>query len=555
MFKTCNLPRKGIGIALVVALGSGACTTKQTDSQSASGPPETPNFDQGGSAGQDPATEPDLATDLPDALNFDSNDTVRVTPTSVTQLDLQATPPGTYLVQFALVGQSLDAALDVGESTTDEDGYASVELTAPSKPTTFAVRASVGSSVSDEIEISTSSDGFGTLHVGFDYGGRRKANQWRANLFTSSSCDQLAQAAGDGAGILQASSQNDQPVTLTDVPAGTALSVTLLGDEVLNGCADLEPLAVDEERDVSVEVSDLPALLSEVSLPMAFGATQGPRPLADGVGDSLDHLLSAFVGRPDGDVSGVHDLVALLDEMQAIASDDIATEFESRRSSAGWDALVTQPVDGTDRSSLLRDTVRDWVESGVDQLTLPDVFRLTMNLAPAQSSSPNILVDSLLGHDPKACGIQNVASLSRKVEADDRLAWSTTLGWAQGELLNCLALDSVQKDQPDAESVEAGLDLQLSCASFAAELDPVTSTSRLCGTACLTSLCQDALASMWKRGIDAATADLTTTLAVNGAGTFTVDSKARPDSTEGTWVGLLTTPITTVTVNGTFNPP
>src|SRR5262245_11608290 len=44
---------------------------------------------------------------------------------------VRVTPPGSYLVKFALSGDTLDAFLDKSEAMTDEDGSTSVVLTAP----------------------------------------------------------------------------------------------------------------------------------------------------------------------------------------------------------------------------------------------------------------------------------------------------------------------------------------------------------------------------------------------------------------------------------------
>src|ERR1041384_6778656 len=51
-------------------------------------------------------------------------------------ITVRALPPGVYPVQFALPstnGDPLDAVLDRSEGETDADGYAYVELTAPSR--------------------------------------------------------------------------------------------------------------------------------------------------------------------------------------------------------------------------------------------------------------------------------------------------------------------------------------------------------------------------------------------------------------------------------------
>ena len=95
-------------LALLFALGSGACS-----SSSAVGV----TSEDTAAAGQGPGREAD-PLQQPDSLEFDTVGEVALKPGASTWLRIQAEPPGTYQVRFALLGDTADASLGKSEATT-----------------------------------------------------------------------------------------------------------------------------------------------------------------------------------------------------------------------------------------------------------------------------------------------------------------------------------------------------------------------------------------------------------------------------------------------------
>ena len=114
LFRWQRWATRTVGIALVGSLV--ACGASEDDDPSARENGGEPN-----------AQEPDVA----EMLQFGS-ESVELNPGESRTLTVRATPPGTYQIRFALLGDAEDASLDRTAAVSEPDGTTQVQLTAPS---------------------------------------------------------------------------------------------------------------------------------------------------------------------------------------------------------------------------------------------------------------------------------------------------------------------------------------------------------------------------------------------------------------------------------------
>ena len=162
----------GFAAAFVVASALGVGCSMSADANGAA---------PSGQAGNSFAGQP--SEDEPTSLEFESvdPDTVReLVAREQTVLRVRARPAKVYHLRFALPTSGGDAVLDQAEGDTGPDGIASVQLTAPSAPTTFDVRASSGGR-SASLTVTVKDTGFATLQVQPLYAGFRPITTWVAS--------------------------------------------------------------------------------------------------------------------------------------------------------------------------------------------------------------------------------------------------------------------------------------------------------------------------------------------------------------------------------------
>jgi hypothetical protein len=144
-----------------------------------------------------------------------------------------------------------------------------------------------------------------------------------------------------------------------------------------------------------------------------------------------------------------------------------------------------------------------------------------------------------------------------QAEPDDTVALGTTLFFIPSRLITALALVPAQKSAPSASSVPEAVSLLLSCDSVAQTLvkngtSPGTLAYDGCAEACVHSLCESALQSLWQSARDASTSGVaaTATLVVGATGAAGVDDYARPTAFTGSWVGSLNLDANAISVGG-----
>jgi hypothetical protein len=500
-----------------------------------------------GSAG----TEPVSTLDPPvTAVRFDEGASIEVEPSTVTELTLEVEPAAVHTVAVDLLGDSFDASVNSSTLYTDKDGKGAIVVTAPTKATRFSVRATVDGAMETQLDISVVKVSRASLYVDGIYDGSRTVDSWTLSIYPNTTCSQLLTLAEQPAGISLVTTE-PLPILKDRLAIAQPAAISLKGDAVVSGCSEMRALLADEVAHITVPLTDLPLSLTDVELPASLGG-DGTLGLVDGVGDSLPGLLEALI---DGKV---RDVTALLDAMAlAATTDDIRQELGRLRTQQIWDTVLSNQLSPNGEQPL-RDTVRSWVELGTEMFKGPEAFELALALAPT-GATPHVTVRRVASLEPEPCGVSAEAELSQATEPQDRLVWSTKLTWSEGALLGCLAADSASHVFPMATTVPRALDLTIDCAgigtTLAGEGDSSGNAPVLCGAACIATLCQQALESMWTRGLLAASGDSPATMTVSAAGTLRVNAQAEPETTSGTWVGLLTTPITSVSVSGVFETP
>jgi hypothetical protein len=392
--------------------------------------------------------------------------------------------------------------------------------------------------------------GRASLSVDGSYSGIRTVDTWHVSLHPNATCTQLTANGEQPAGV-SVSFTEPLPLLVEALPIAQPAAILLKGDSLVSGCAEVPALAADEIGHITVPLTDLPLSLEDVELPIALGG-DGTMGLRDGVGDSLPALLDSFSDNQAWDVT------ALLDAMIASATaSDIQLELNRARAAQTWDTVLWQKLSPRNERPL-RDPLRIWVETAIEELGGKAAFELALELSPTDGS-PRVVVGRVASRDPATCGVTLESPLSRATEAQDRLVWSSTLSWNEGTLLGCLAEKSAAVTFPAATTVPRALDLSIDCAGVGTTLasaeDLAGTAATLCGAACLASLCQKGLETMWNRGVLSAGGDSLASMTISAAGTMGLNADAEPESSEGTWVGILTTPVTSVSVSGLLTTP
>jgi hypothetical protein len=495
-----------------------ACSSSASDSGTPLGSGGAPSADGGAHpAGATPRFE-DASLTVP--------------PGGVRKVTVRVDPPGNYTVRFALVGDSRDAYLNASEVTTSPSGAATVELTAPSSPATFALRASVGAA---SATLPVSADGTAnqgtTLNVVPLYAGHRTVPSWVATAQTGSHCDAVAGVLPPDGPYRGESSATTSP-RIEGVPIDTNLTVTVRAGHFAGGCIELSSVAADRPTTVTVTVTDRPLQLGGVTLPVSLGidATDA----WNGAWGALSaSVADAFVSRKTNDAA------ALLDAMLVATPRSSQGAFVAQRALLGWDAALGKALETSLGPAPLRSLVERWTVAGAASLSSGAlVGTLTAPATPSGRASLEIV--SVAGYAPDGVGFAAPGSATLDVSwtsaSDDRVLFGGTASWAPLRLATALALGPAMAEVASAKTVAEALASTLSCDDVAATLvGDATVAFGTCDASCVVSGCGRALAAMWEAArngtADAARVDFA------ASASATLDDEAKPLRFAGRWVG------------------
>lgn len=456
-------------------------------------------------------------------------------PGDVRTLTVKVTPPFAYTVRFSLVGDPRDAFLDQGQAPTTSDGTARLELTAPTSPSSFGIRAST-EDVYTVLEASPGTS-FGKVEVKPVYTGSRPVTTWTATIRTGLGCAAAGVPPPDGP--LRTSAAPGAPLVIDNVPAATPVTVTVRAGHFAGGCAELTSVAAGRTTSVNVSVVDRPLQLGALNLPVALRLD-----LTQAVIDAGTSLATEMATSLEG--GAANDVAALLDAMAAGLDPATSGTFATLRTAKGWDAQVAAAT--TFGPDGLRKAVARYVVGG-----LPSTGSVLISgtLSATTPTAGTLTVTDVAGFSPQAAGFGASFSVSLSAESDDRVLFGGSVPWEPGTLAGARALAPALLEVPGATTVPEALASVAQCGVIATTLvDASTGFAYgACDAACVQSDCMAALARMWARAVAIEAVARPMELAESGRAT-SMDDTAHPTRVDGSWVGTTTAGSGPVTLSG-----
>lgn len=478
----------------------------------------------------------------PSALEFVEMDALELRPRQEQTLRVRTTPPGVHLVRFSLTGESADGSLTRTEITSGADGLVETVLVAPSQPTTFSVRASVGTSVSAALPVSVGELGLAELAVTPVYEGKRTLQQWIASVHPGKACAELVgNPPPDGTAVTTASPS--EVLDVTGVEAGGVGAVVVRSAQLAGGCSDVA-LTAGAVQEVTVQIIDRPIQLKETDLDLRLGVEPSEAWTAAAVA-ALEQLEDALTGPSGSDAS------ALLDAMDASLELPAAAAFSDARSLFDWDGkLVAMSPSSNER--WIRDYVAGWVDDESASLVGPSVLKGRLLKAGNTPGFGSWRLQSVAGLEPETVSWPRDVLVTWSAQPDDTLELGVEIFWLPSRLVAGLADRGARSEVPGAADVPAALAELLSCNDLSATLTLGGTVTAFddCDSTCFKDLCVAGLERLWGEARDASTGTVAN-LAINAAGDAQLDTSARPTGLTGTWVGTLDVGLdTNLTVSG-----
>jgi hypothetical protein len=505
----------GLGPALALALGIGCTTTLDGSLDSA------PDPDGRGGGG-----EPLGSTAT--SITFLDPELVLV-PADLRPVGVVVEPPRVHRVRFTLLGDSKDAFLDHAQLDTAADGTATVRLRAPSTPSTFRVRASVGDRFAEIVAEQSRAET--PVDVKPRYAGQRNVESWIATIRTGTDCT-AAPGEPPPDGPLRGESPASGPVRVSGVPLGTPLTVILRSERFAWGCEQLasgfEGVS-DRTPEVSVTVTDRPLRLEGARLPIRLGVD-----LTADLLTTWEALASRMARHALGPVDA--DSAALLDRMAQETPLASRPDFQTARTTRSWDAIAAIAIALDGRDDRVRTTLTRRLVAGLTPLGDRGLSGTLSTLAEVGTEG-EIELASIGGIDAKDAGMQPSVPLTLTAEPLDRLLFGGRTAFEPSRLLAALG-EAEALGATRYETMSAALAADVGCAALAAALaDMETGLAyRGCDTPCLAARCEQALGALWEQAAAAEATDVTIEVAASGDVTR-IDGEARPLAFEGTWVG------------------
>jgi hypothetical protein len=504
----------------------------------AGGSSGTPSVGSGATS----SSVPDSGADAGDAgpvagdINFvPTNDPVTLEPKATRVLTVATTPPGVFPVRFALLGSGAtspgDAALDASEVATDDSGLAHVTLTASSSPTTFTVRASIGTGHQATIGISVSARGYTTLRVLPSYSGKRPRTQWTATVRGGITCAQLV---GDPPpdGDLSTTAAMGEPLDIKKVPIGLDLAVTLRAGHYIGGCADQSALSEADGNQVLVYASDRPLNLAATQLDMSFGPSNPSSALSKLLSGAAVQAETALSNGATSDVTG------LLDAMRDATAPASRDAFSATRVAHTWDAALGAAF-GEGAATRLRAPAERWFSAGLARFYTADTF---MAQLAAVKNGALLSLLSVAQIPATAAGFPTTFQTTWSADANDTLLLGTELDWVPSRLVTALAILPATLDFPQALTAEAALAQSVDCGLVGTTLlahgAAAGTTYDACDESCATTACVAAVSALWKKA-ENSSGTTSAALTVTGTGAAQVGDDASVISLDGSWVGQL----------------
>lgn len=494
-----------------LCLGSACACSESADEQS-SGP--------GGVAG---ASNDELEV----AIEFANSATLTLAPTEVATLSLRLSPARRQTVIFEILSDDplFDGFLSNNAVRTRSDGSASVSLQAPSTPSTFVVRASVGSVAEARLAVSVSSRGYGTLLVEPNYSGERTILEWSASARAGAACEDLETLLTDGPLV----GRDATTPRIESVPAGPRLAVSLRGNGLVTGCLNVAQISPEEELVLSIPVTDVPLNLGEGKLLARFGIQSTTSEWANQVERSLNEartLLTAETGEGEN---------ALITWMSGTLDGSDSASFAANRSAFDFDSIASS----VSSNSLFTSEVDALLVAGATQFTSDDAFVGIFSLTETEAT---LRLEGVAGSAPDEAGFAVESNWELAVESGDMLSLGGRLDYRPLLLLRAAA--AARAESSDEIAPVSRLTGELDCGRLALELTAASAGSVYdgCTAACAAALCETGVQAAW----DALTTSNTEAkLQVGVSAHVLVSDEPVISALEGSWLGRLTDEVVT----------
>ncbi len=482
-------------------------------------------------------------------IRFEQEGTITLAPGESRAIQVVASPPTTYDVRFALVGDgALDGWIEVAAVTADANGMATIQLHAPNQPTTFHLRASIvladgSAGPSAETSVAVSAQGFGTVRVLPQYTGKRAVETWTASVAARTTCADLAATLpGEPKGALVAKAAFGAAPLVQNAPVGPNLAVAVRAGHYGWGCADTTDLKADGALDVKVTIVDKPIDLAATDLDLALTYKPDAADYKALIGGATELLGEAFLPK------GSSESALVLAAMKLAAPLDQAPAFDAASAMLGWDAVAAAHFNGLPKSVRARCT--SWIDAGLPlqaptltaHLTAKDVGVATLDL---------LTIGSI---DAAAAGVPAASTFSWTADPDDTLILGGNVLWQPSRYVGAVALAGAKVNQPNAQTVTDALAQAADCAGLAAKLGGFGT----CNADCVVALCAKALDDRWTLALAASTeAGQIGHLAITASGPAQIDDTAKPRGFKGIWLGTVSDGVVSAKVKGSFEatPP
>lgn len=453
-------------------------------------------------------------------IEFDSPSPVNLAPGAVETLEVIVTPPRNQMVTFEiLTGSSeFDGFLLRSMSRVDENGRASTEIQAPTRPFTFDLRASIDDESEARLAIAVRDQGSATLNVSPVYTGNRNIDQWTASIHEAKTCEELESFFDDGS----VAAQDEEAVVLRAVPSGTAVAVTLRGDELVSGCHAVVELTANTEHDLVIEVADRPLQIAVGTLELSLSVGSTTTAFAAHLENAVQTGLAAFRGDQRSDAA------LLLSRMQAQLNNEAEANFVEAGNSLEFESALSELWTTESPLSSKLDALLTGSAAAVSS---EDVFVGELQL---QGENSAFYLTSAAGVPIAVSGFFVGSTWSLSIESGDTFVLGGSLSYEPLRWLVAIA-EASSSPSPAQQLSEAA-----QCSDVAELLSALTEDgpSLGCDSACLSTSCVQALTNAWEQQSTAGN-DLLTTLQVGITGTAYAGGAAEIQTMEGAWVGRL----------------
>lgn len=466
---------------------------------------------------------------------FDSTGTLELRPKEVVTLELTTNPDAT--VTLLLLGDTLDASLEKAVVRADGEGRVSIDLTAPSQPTTFVARAKVGDEASAELHIAVSELGFATLKIVPVYDGSRSLEDWSADVVVAGDCAAILAAYPEGpVGALHAEGSSSASLMLPSVPVGPELAVAVRSGSLAAGCVPFTATVPDAEAEVTVTLLDRPVSLGETELEVSLDyVPQDPT----GYGQMVTAAgkVVADVAFPRGILLGS----AILDAMGSTVPADASSTLAAFRAGSDLDAQVSLQLEANEAHSLCWSLAAPAGElAAYDAASGEQRLEGVLVGSDEYPMSPTFELTSFAGLEPAQIGAPESLAFSWSTTADDALVISGILP-ISGTRLAGVYMDAALAAQTGQEgSVTEAIATALDCPTIA---DKILSFGEVpgCDAACLIDACTQAPAVRWQLAIAASdsTDGSLGSVQIGISGATEVSTELLVEELEGSWLGTL----------------